>query len=265
MKNLAYKSLVIGFIILVAYLIVLFANGYLGFNGAFSLDVASKIGPFITSFVGVFFTLASALLVIENLKISGTNNERNQLLTQKNQFESVFFGLLTQHRQLRDAIKTTVSIREGDVEVETSGTNFFDDIATRISSDFENEKEQTKEGLIVLYNHWFTIYNSDLGHYFRHLYHIVKFADRNQFFVDTLNKKGFLTKYEYVSILRAQISNSELIMLSLNCMTEQGEKFYPLVEQFKLLKNINLESEMPDGYHSRVPNSKIIIDFYPHL
>jgi hypothetical protein len=241
----------------------LFLNGYLGFSGVFSLDNASKIAPFVGSFVGVFFTLASSLLVLENLRITTTNNNLNQLLTQKNQFETVFFGLLTQQRQIRESIQSTVAL-DGVNEIETKGSNFFDDLATLLAKEFSS-KEQNEGELIKLYNHWFTIYNSDLGHYFRHLYHIVKFVDLNPFFIQTSGNTIFLSGYDYVKILRAQLSNSELIMLSLNGMTEQGFNFHPLIEKYKLLKNINLEEKLPTEYHSRVPNAELIKNKYQHL
>jgi len=89
---IAYLSLLIAIIILIVYCLLLIINGYLfNFNTSFSIDIASKIAPFVSAFVGVFFTLASTLLIIENLNLTRINNEINQILTQKNQFESIFF------------------------------------------------------------------------------------------------------------------------------------------------------------------------------
>lgn len=263
LRRVAIISLILGLTILTVYAVLLFCNGYLRIGGSFSLKIASQIAPFIGSCVGVFFTLAGTLLVFENLQMTRLNNETNQLLTQKNQFENIFFNLLTQQRQIKDGIKTSVHFdEEGDIE--TSGSNFFDDLATRIKIDFES-KTKTQDELVKLYNHWFTIHNSDLGHFFRHLYHIVKFVDRNPYFSSIENKSNFLQKDDYIKILRAQLSNSEIVLLALNGLTKQGEKFKKYIDKYKLLVNINLETEMPENYISRVPGPRIIVEAYPQL
>ncbi len=262
-RRIALTSLFIGILILIIYSFQLVTNGYLSITGTFSLDLATKIAPFVGSCVGVFFTLAGTLLVFENLQMTRINNEKNQTLIQKNQFENIFFNLLTQQRQIKDGIKTSVDF-DGEGEIETSGTNFFDDLATRISLDFVS-KPQTAEELTKLYNHWFTIHNSDLGHFFGHMYHIVKFVDKNPYFETILGDKQFMQKEDYIKILRAQLSNSEIVLLALNGLTRQGEKFKIYIDKYELLININLEQEMPEDYISRVPNARIIVDQYSHL
>lgn len=263
MRRIAITSLIIGLIILTLYSYQLVTNGYLSSTGTFSLDIAARIAPFIGSCVGVFFTLSGTLLVFENLQMTRINNENNQTLTQKNQFENIFFNLLTQQRQIKDGINTSVNFEdEGDIE--TSSSNFFDDLAERISLDFAS-KPQTAEELTKLYNHWFTIHNSDLGHFFRHMYHIVKFVDKNPYFNTIIENEQFLQKVDYIKILRAQLSNSEIILLALNGLTKQGEKFKVYIDKYELLININLELEMPQDYVSRVPNAKIIVNEYSQL
>lgn len=260
--HIAITSLIIGVTILVFYVALLLCNGYLSIGGTFSIENAAKIAPFIGSCVGVFFTLAGTLLVFENLKMTRLNNEKNQLLTQKNQFENIFFNLLTQQRQIKDGIKTSVYFEDGNVE--TSGSNFFDDLATRIKIDFES-KTKTQEELIKLYNYWYTIHNSDLGHFFRHLYHIVKFVDQSPYCKAIINNSDFLQNTDYIKILRAQLSNSEIVLLALNGLTKQGEKFKKYIDDYKLLVNINLETELPEDYISRVPGPEIIVGAYDQL
>jgi len=265
MKRIAIISLITGLTILIVYIILLTLNGYINLYAGFSLENASKLAPFIGSCVGIFFTLAGTFLVIENLKITNKNNYENQILTQKNQFENVFFNLLTQQRQIRDSIKSQVEFEsEKHNTGETSGTNFFDDLCTRIVIDFD-KTNMDLTSLNSTYKNWFTIHNSDLGHYFRHLYHIVKFVDRNPYFELVKDKLNFINNYDYLGILRAQLSNGELVLLGLNGLSTQGQKFYPYIEKYELLKNINLEEHLPDVYLRRVPKPKLIKENYKHL
>jgi Putative phage abortive infection protein len=73
--------------------------------------------------------------------------------------------------------------------------------------------------------------NTELGHYFRTLYNIVKYVHNSH-----INSKN---KQFYINILRAQLSNQELLLLFYNSLSMMGkQKFKPLIEEFALLKNM---------------------------
>lgn len=73
-------------------------------------------------------------------------------------------------------------------------------------------------------------HRNDLNHYFRFMYHIVLFVE----------KSAIKEKYFYVRLLRALLSESELVMLGLNCEYGEGrEKFRALVERYALLHNMS--------------------------
>ncbi|CAM3346181.1 putative phage abortive infection protein [Empedobacter stercoris] len=264
-KNTAYFSLGLAILIFIIYSVLLITNGYLfDLKGKFSIENASKIGPFVSAFVGVFLTFASTLLIIENLNLTRINNDKNQILTQKNQFESIFFNLLTQQRQIKESIKTKVEFTKHEIVLDSIENNFFDNLCLRLKIDSDNKDLKKLSELETLYGKWFTIYNAELGHYFRHLYHIVNFVHKNSYFELSKDEK-YLKSYDYIKILRAQLSNSELVLLSLNALSKNGEKFKPLVEKYQLLKNINLETDMPEEYVSRVPLPEIIKINFKHL
>lgn len=72
-------------------------------------------------------------------------------------------------------------------------------------------------------------------HYFRHLYRIIKFVDKNK----ALNDEE---KYDYVSIVRATLSRFELVWLYYNSLYGPGKsKFKPLIEKHALFKNLRDE------------------------
>lgn len=88
-----------------------------------------------------------------------------------------------------------------------------------------------KEDVIDVYDKLYAQYSDVLGHYFRALYHIVKFTD------------GYsdINKQKYISIARSHLSNSEQVLLYYNCLHPNGIlKFKPLVEKYALLNNIDL-------------------------
>lgn len=69
-----------------------------------------------------------------------------------------------------------------------------------------------------------TIYD----HYFRHLYKIIQFVDKQGF--------SFEEAYKYVSLLRGTLSRYELVWIFYNALS--FEKFKILIEKYALLKNL---------------------------
>lgn len=153
---------------------------------------------------------------------------QNQTMIVQN-FENTFFQMLKLHHEIVDSINR----RE------------FVGFKSRLKSNYLNLKVQNEQSRInMMYTKFFEDHNSDLGHYFRNLYRIIKF----------INEKGsefFEEKYFYTSLVRAQLSNPELILLFYNCLSHYGcERFKPLIEEFHLLKNISPESLLHTSHKS---------------
>lgn len=97
----------------------------------------------------------------------------------------------------------------------------------------------TVNDLNIIYDRIYQRYQDVLGHYFRTYYHIIKLVD----------KTNGIDKAHYISIARAQLSNSEQLLLFYNCLHKNGtEKFKPLVEEYALLHNMNID-ELPSLYY----------------
>jgi len=87
-------------------------------------------------------------------------------------------------------------------------------------------------------------YQNILGHYFRHLFQTVKFIN-DQPIID------YKQKYEYIKILRAQLSTFEQVLFFYNSMSTIGmawgkseeitDENYKLITKYNLVKNINFE------------------------
>jgi len=77
------------------------------------------------------------------------------------------------------------------------------------------------------YENTYKDYSDDLGGYFRVLYNIIKY-------VHTSDQKD---KKLYTNIVRAQLSDSELILLKANLATPVGKKFVSYANEYELLKH----------------------------
>ncbi len=263
LRSFAYLLLIVA-VLLTGWF--LFFGGYMNGN-PFMPDVekAKDIQPFITGLVLPLLTLGSTLFVIETLR---TNTMQN--------FSNNFFKLIDQHHKLVDNILSEVS-EVSTSEQPSKGRIFFDDLAQRIANDYSGLKDdpievkcsidedlkkiatgKTKKDLLVcIYDYHFHIHQSDLGHYFRNLYHIVKYVERS-----TIKEKE---KFEFLRMLRAQLSNYEILLLAYNGLHEYGEDFYPLIEKFELLKSLNNETRVPENYIRRIVEIDVLIGEYKHL
>ncbi|MDJ1466961.1 putative phage abortive infection protein [Xanthocytophaga flava] len=77
-----------------------------------------------------------------------------------------------------------------------------------------------------------------LGHYYRHLFQVVKYIDNQQLLSDT-------EKYHYIKVLRAQLSTQEQALLLYNSLSNMGSPWKvnenreaDLITTYHLIKNI---------------------------
>lgn len=76
-------------------------------------------------------------------------------------------------------------------------------------------------------------HESRLGHYYRHLYQMVWYVDEQGSQID---------KYEFVKIIRAQLSTHEQALLLLNSLTPIGNDWWEkkLIVTYRMVQNLPL-------------------------
>ena len=76
----------------------------------------------------------------------------------------------------------------------------------------------------------------ELNSYFRTIYRILSFIENSN-----LDEKE---KFSYVKILRALLSENELLFIYYNAETKNGRKFYPIILKYNLLKHLTPLSKL---------------------
>lgn len=174
----------------------------------------------------------------ELIKTNETANAQNQYISDQNTqlekqaFEATFFHLL---ELLTTGVSQIDMQRQGKTDtIITSGKDVFP-VFLRWFRDQYNEQPFKLSGVPefeTAYEEFWHQHGSELGHYFRTIYNIVKFVANSN-----IEDKKF-----YTNILRAQLSDPETSLLFYNCLSSNGvKKFKPLVEEYALLKNVDLE------------------------
>lgn len=156
---------------------------------------------------------------------------QTQLLLQQS-FENTFFHLLRLHN---DNVRSQ-KIRDGNLVWE--GRAAFEESSRLLRRAIGKEHSDDKAILLSrvndLYSEVCELDGVDYSHYFRNLYHIVKYVDE---------KGDAKDKQRYLSQLRAQLSQAEFVLLMANGLRDEGRsKFKPLIEQYSLLHQLKLDS-----------------------
>ena len=189
------------------------------------------------AFAGVIFAIILQWqeLGLQRKELEDTRAEiRGQKETlQKQNFESSFFQLLTMHSE----IVNSMVIRKGS-DGEYFGRECFDYMLRHLRRIYRGSPKR-------FYEKFFLEFQPYVGHYFRHLYNVVKFVDDQRDF-----PKEFKKKKRYTNLIRAQLSSDELGLLFYNCLSKRGAKFRDLVEKYALLEDMRFETLM-DPEHKK--------------
>lgn len=193
-----------------------------------------------------------------------TGNRFNQT-----KFEENFFKLL----DTQDKILQSILFRKEEFEVSNDfrtnlfntisgkkvytdyiGINFFTYIKDKLQNDYKNngdvkyysdKGEMTTEKQLEyakeIYGDVYSKHSDYLGHYFRHLYHIIKYVDDNEKKI-----KKFAEPKTYTDLIQARMSSSELVLLFYNSLI--FEKMKKFVNKYKLTQNLVIENLMDESH-----------------
>lgn len=210
------------------------------------------------AFAGIIFTIymqrKELALQREELKLTRNTLESQRMemefqneTLKVQQFENTFFSMMRAFNNIINSIDMTVEPRSTrafrkvlGMTVEPppkkytiSGRDCIRHVLVEFMQNSINSTRNIEDiewdRIIDRYLEIYHNHQSDLGHYFRYLYNIVKFVDQSE-----IADKKF-----YTNLVRAQLSFQELALLFYNCLSENGrERFKPLIEEYALLKHV---------------------------
>lgn len=205
----------------------------------FNFSDTGQIGDTIGGVMGPFVAIAAAILTFLAFWVQYKANEQQRKDIALERFESNLFELI--HIQ-QDITNNLIFIeKKGSESIEhAKGRDVFQFLYENYN--FGMEGKYNNLNFVVGVKSLMKKENIDnyidleevgcLDHYFRHLYRLIKYINDS----DLIDKNK---KYEYTSIVRASLSQYELIMLFYNCLSSNGrEKFKPLIEEYSMFNNL---------------------------
>ncbi len=190
------------------------------------------------AFVGIVYAIYLQRKEIElaKLELSETkkilDEQSKNIDAQNNEFRRQSFD--NKFFQLLDLLQSVVQnmalpTNPGNPRTEYKGKDFFLEYYRNFYSHKSHRESRGIVDVLVNYDSLYQTQRSDLGHYFRVLYNLFKFVDQSD-----IEEKRF-----YTNIIRAQLSDYEIVILFLNGLTVSGDKFKPLIERYSLLKMLD--------------------------
>lgn len=224
------------------------------------------------AFAGLIFTiiLQKKELSLQREELTETrkelNGQKHQMMQHNKtlriqRFENTFFHMMELQQQIvndlyakeienktvQDVSSSGVKYRGEVVEHDFQGRNLFSHkFAYSIHEAYDSNDCKVKVygmgGVIAVSGFsQYELYNTPtlFDHYFRHLYTILKFIDKQD--IPEEDKRIFSDEdlYGYAKILRATLSRYELVWLYYNGLSKYGRnKLKPLIEKYCMLKNL---------------------------
>lgn len=267
-----------GFVILIIFSIRLLSHGY-NFTDTLDIDASAKSGDFVGGVVGSLWTLTSVLLLFITLKLQRRGLKETSDALRRQQFENNFYNLMrTQQDIVKDIeFETTVAgdprkhngrkffalaerdllfihdlLACSDYAKEKSEYRYYKTIVKRydLTEEYYNEVHESikdDDQLIITksYELLFNRFDHLIGHYFRHLYHILNFLkDTEKKYPPTEESNNVYQNY--ANYIQAQMNTSELFLLFYNSLC--FPKMKELVLRYNLLENLPIEDLIKEDH-----------------
>ncbi len=230
MKN--YSSVIFGVISLILISSVLYFNYLYAFNlpkddqGTFG----DMFGASNALFTGLSFTCIIITIILQNKQINESKKEMfdQNANFQIQMFENTFFNLINIQHQFISTMNSSEETSSDGIVVEKKYTgrgvflDMFGVLYAKINSEGDNfEKE---------YDFYYENLNYHLDHYFNNFFQIITFVEQSEI---------ILKKRKYLEILRAQLSEHEILMLFYHALYKKDLDYKSLLEKYGMLANLN--------------------------
>ena len=217
-----------------------------------------QIGDTIGGIMGPFVAIAAAGLTFIAFWVQYKANIQQRYDIALERFESNLFEMIHIQQEITNALFVENKDSDDFPLSSAKGRDVFEFVYHKVKDLIEFPDEEGKYTLYQSLHMWPDVKMHldkvkvmwSLDHYFRHLYRIFKYIDETD--VELVNDKR---KYEYASIVRATLSQYELILLFYNGFSHP--KFKELIEKYTLLNNIRPEL-LADAYERSLYKSKML-------
>lgn len=163
----------------------------------------------------------------EILRVQRRELQEQRKTLQKQNFESSFFQLFGLHNDIVNSI-------------EFNRTNNLNQLETHLGRRFFIYALNQLKEEEVPYQTFFDNHQKHVGHYFFHLYNVIRFVDQSE----------IIEKKLYTRLIRDQLSTDELGVLFYHGLSEPGAEFKAMIEKYALFEYLRpvLQNRQAEKY-----------------
>lgn len=197
-------------------------------------ELLGTYGDFIGGVLGTIFALISILILIRTFNQQRAVTEKNKEQIENQRFNDLFFELLRLYQSEISELCGTIVRERGNEKITINYNNkdFFDFEKELLQRAFQptTSYEGNIRGAINLYMRFYIKHRTKVAACFRTLYRIYDLLDNAE-----LKEK---VKKNYLKIIRAQLTDSELFFIRYNGMTYYGDNFTKYINKYNILKHL---------------------------
>ncbi|MFT5785145.1 MAG: hypothetical protein ACI9KK_000490 [Ascidiaceihabitans sp.] len=190
------------------------------------------------AFIWIVVTVAMQSIELSDQRsVMGEQKDEfaNQNANMKEQiYDNTFFQMLSTLGDIIEAIDLN-SEKYG----RTSGRDCFKIYYARLTAHLEGASPADFD---MVNEEFFVKYGHEFGHYFRFLYNFFRFIDQSEY-----------TKEHHVKVLRAFLSDYELLLIYYNCLTTTGSNFEKYLTKYAVFDNLPDRKMIEADHLSRYP------------
>lgn len=193
-------------------------------------ELLGTYGEFVGGVLGTIFALVSIVFLIRTFTEQRVVTEKNEEQIENQRFNDLFFELLRLYQSETSELCTFGG--EGHAITKYTNKDFFDyekeilQRAFRPTTSYEKNREEALKWFMLFY----IKHRTKMSACFRTLYRIYDLLDRSK--LDGSIKK------DYLKIIRAQLTDSELFFIRYNGMTYYGNNFIRYINKYNVLKHL---------------------------
>jgi hypothetical protein len=202
-------------------------------------ELGDMYGGLNTLFTGITLCAVGYTILLQHIQLDEARaalqaEQKQREATEKSHrvasFENTFFLLLEHHKKIVNDIRISYfRPKQGIEALQAFNTIISEQLTDLRPASLKNKGPLDLGDFRKIYTTRFQEHDGMVAHYFRSLYQIMKFIDRNP---------DEATRITYAKLFRAQLSNFELVALAFNGASEQGQNFKPLIDQYGLLEHL---------------------------
>lgn len=189
-------------------------------------DVVGQYGDFIGGFVGTFL---SVILLYYTFYQQRKDSSKNSKVYKKQQLNDDFYHLMSLYQDIISSLNFPATVGEEKLTGKEALHAYLDDM--RQGFDNDGSTSLLRKRAVLSYMDFYARNRDYAPIYYRTLYRLC----------ETLAYKEEGTEYknvELVKILRAQLTDSEMVLMKYNALTRMGKPFQRYINHFNLLKHL---------------------------